>query len=76
MGEKVRDIEWYRNKIANVPKYQSLGWQYKVNKMKPRQVVAIYNQFKKDGLFDKNWKPKEKATEEDNYYQFTIFDYL
>lgn len=73
--EICRDITWYRNKVANVPKYRSVSWQAKVMAMKPRQVIAIYKQFKKDGLFDKNWKPKEKK-EDSKYYQMTIFDFM
>lgn len=71
-----RGIEWYRDKIANVPKYRSASWQYKVRAMSPRQVIAIYKQFKKNGLFDKNWKPKEKNEEDSKYYQMTIFDLI
>ena len=47
------DVTWYRNKVANVPKYRSPKWQDKVNRMPDRQVIALYHKFKEDGLFDK-----------------------
>lgn len=71
-----RDINWYKNKVANVPKYASISWKTKVYAMQPRQVIAIYKKFKKDGLFDKNWKPKEEEKVNQDYYQFTIFDFM
>ena len=58
------DVTWYRNKVANVPKYRSPKWQDKVQRMPDNQVIALYYKFKKDGLFDKRRK------EDDRIYVF------
>lgn len=69
------DIAWYRNKIMHVPKYgHSLKWQARVSKMPPAQVIAIYNAFKRDGLFDE--KDRKKKEDPEQYYQMTIYDFL
>lgn len=74
MAEK-RGIDWYRKKVANIPKYKSLRWEAKVYSMPPRQVIAIYKNFKKLGTF--NEKPtKNVPTKDDSNYQYTIFDYI
>lgn len=39
--------------------------------MRDNQICAIYNKFKKDGMFDE--KPSKPG---DEYYQYTIFDYI
>lgn len=67
------DVTWYRNKVANVPKYRSLKWQDKVRQMPDRQVIALYYKFKEDGLFDKR---RKEVKEDSKYYQMTIFDFL
>lgn len=70
------DIAWYREKIMHVPKYgSSMKWQSRVAKMPPAQVIAIYNKFKKDGLFDSKRKKSQSDVSEE-YYQMTIFDFL
>lgn len=73
MAEK-RDINWYRRKIANVSKYKSPRWQAKVYSMSPRQVIAIYKNFKAIGYF--NGKQPKELTKEDHNYQYTIFDFM
>lgn len=67
------DIEWYRDKVANVPKYQSPSWRNRVDRMPERQVIALYFRFKKDGLYDNRKKLPKKDTKG---YQYTIFDFI
>ena len=65
------EIREMRKKIANAPKYRnSMRWQNRVRKMSERQVYAVYEEFKKRGMFDKK---KDRKSE---YKQLTIFDFF
>ena len=66
------DISWYREQLKNVPKYKGVTWTLRVDRMKNSQVLAIYNKFKEQGLFDRRRKAfKENST----CIQMTLFDY-
>lgn len=63
-------IEKMREKLMFGSKYNGPNWQLKVKDMPDSQIVAIYNNFKKSGMFRKSKKNKEP------YHQITIFEYL
>lgn len=65
------NIETMRYKLMKAPKYDSPRWHSKVLAMKPNQVVAVYNNFLKNGLFD-----KPKTTHKTIERQMTIFDFM
>jgi hypothetical protein len=45
------DIEQKREELKKL--YPSYSWQYKVDKMSPAQVTAIYLRFKSEGKLGK-----------------------
>lgn len=53
--------------------YPGDRWKARVNTMPENQVIAIYNHFLRDGVFNKQriGRPKEDP----NFRQMTIFDY-
>lgn len=66
------DILSMRNKLMHAPKYDNVGWHYKVDRMSDNQVYAVYMTFLRRGLLD---KPKKKPPVEE-FRQMTIFDYI
>ena len=68
------DVSKMRDLVMHQEKYNSPSWHFRVSRMSDSQVIAIYHNFLHKGLFDKKKKVK-KAQDEENY-QFTIFDYI
>lgn len=64
-------IEVMRYELMKTPKYDSPKWHSKVMAMKRSQVVAVYNDFLKKGLFD-----KPKTTHKTIERQMTIYDFM
>lgn len=66
-------VDQMRNEIYKV--YPSKSWEYKVDRMYDDQVIAVYYNFKKKGLFDE--KPiKDKPIHECKTQQLSLFDLL
>lgn len=64
-------IESLRLAIASA--YPGERWRNRVALMPENQVVAIYNHFLRDGVFNKVRTPKQKS--DPNFHQMNIFDY-
>ena len=62
-------VEDMRNAIRNV--YSGPAWQFRVSTMDERQVIAIYRDMLKRGIFDRHEKA-QKMKEEG--VQMTIWD--
>lgn len=60
-----------RNAIARAYPEDS-RWQERVEYMPENQVIAIYNRFLSDGVFNKLRKPRKVSSEN---RQFTLEDY-
>lgn len=60
-------------RLAIASAYPGKRWKEKCETMPDNQVVAIYNHFVRDGVFNKIRTPKRK--EDPDYHQMTIFDY-
>lgn len=61
-------IEEMRRDISAV--YPGVGWKRKCLEMLDNQVIAIYRNFSRRGLFD--LPPKQKPTEQ--YHQMSLFE--
>lgn len=62
-----------RDKVMHAPKYDSVGWHYKVDRMPDSQIVALYFKFSAEGLFK---KPPRKKSQPEEFRQMTIYDYI
>ena len=70
-------IEQMRVYIAEHPKYKnSPNWRYRCQTMSSRQVVAIYNNFKKMDYKKIEKELKEQNKDNKNYHQINIFEYM
>ena len=61
------NVETMRSEIAKV--YTGDGWKRKVKKMPENQVVAVYLNFKKTGMFD-----IQRKLENNNFGRQLTFD--
>ena len=67
-------IDYARDMVANKSRYKdSASWKDRVYRMRPEQVLAIYNTMLSRGEF--NTKKKEEPIEEPKYTQPTLFDF-
>ena len=66
------------NGVANMREaiigaYPGLRWRSRVNAMEDSQVIAIYNDFIRKGVFNKVRVPKKSS--DPNFHQMTLWDY-
>lgn len=66
------------NGVANMREaiigaYPGLRWRSRVNAMEDNQVIAIYNDFIRKGVFNKVRVPKKPS--DPNFHQMTLWDY-
>ena len=63
--------------IAQHPKYKnSPAWIDRCQRMPERQVVAIYNNFKKQDYKKMEKEMRKTEKQNSNYHQITMFEYM
>ena len=60
-------------RTAIISAYPGLRWESRVNAMEDNQVIAIYNDFIRKGVFNKVRVPKKQS--DPNFHQMTLWDY-
>lgn len=68
------NIETKRFYISNA--YEGIGWKEKVMRMRPAQVVAVYNKFKKDGKIDAVRRRLQPTKKDIQVHQISIAEYM
>lgn len=68
-------IEQMRSQLCAL--YPGMSWKAKVMSWPPNQVYAVYQSCLKYDRFNKRKKAeKQQKKDKDEYYQYTIFDYI
>ena len=63
-------VENYRSAIASA--YPGERWKRRVLEMPDNQVIAIYNHFVRDGVFNRIRVPKKAS--DPNYHQISLWE--
>lgn len=67
-------VDKMRCKVAEA--YEGPVWRFKVQEMSNRQVIAVYKDMERRGVFEPKKTPKNKLNKEPECIQMTIWDYM